>query len=268
VDHLRRELAPLSDKAWEAVESEASRTLRHFLAARPLVDFTGPQGWDHSAQSLGRVLAAVPSPAEGVVADVRQVQPLMEVRTPFVLALEELDAVDRGAKDPELTPLTDAARLAALAEDRAVFLGYPAASITGMVAASPYEPEMIGEDYDEYPGVVARAVATLRRSGIAGPYAIAMGPRCYTGVVETTEHGGYPVLEHIKMILGGPVVWAPAVDGAVVVSRRGGDFELVCGQDFSIGYRTHTEDAVELFFEESITFLVQDPRAAVSLHYP
>ncbi len=60
-----------------------------------------------------------------------------------------------------------------------------------------------------------------------GPYAIALGPRCYTGVVETTERGGYPVFEHLRMILGGPVVWAPAVDGAVVLSQRGGDFELV-----------------------------------------
>jgi uncharacterized linocin/CFP29 family protein len=193
---------------------------------------------------------------------------MLEVRTPFVLALEELDAVDRGANDPELTPLTDAARLTALAEDRAVFLGYPAASITGIVTASPHQPEMIGEDYDVYPSIVARAVATLRRAGIGGPYAIAMGPRCYTGVVETTEHGGYPLIEHIKMILGGPVVWAPAVEGAVVVSQRGGDYELVCGQDISIGYRTHTEDAVELYFEESMTFVVQDGRAAVSLQYP
>jgi uncharacterized linocin/CFP29 family protein len=268
MNHLRRELAPLSTEAWEAVDAEAARTLRHFLAARPLVDFTGPRGWDYSAADVGRVHGALPSPAEGVVADVREVQPLIEVRTPFVLAREELDAVDRGAGDPDLAPLDDAARLAALAEDRALFHGYEAGGITGIVAASPHDPETIGDDYNAYPRIVARAVATLRRAGVNGPYALALGPRCYTGVIETTEHGGYPVLEHVKLIVGGPVVWAPAVDGAVVISQRGGDYELVCGEDFSIGYRTHTEDAVELFVEESFTFRVLDGRAAVSLEYP
>ena len=126
----------------------------------------------------------------------------------------------------------------------------------------------ISDDYRQYPGVVARAVALLRGAGVGGPYAIGLGPRCYTGVIETTEHGGYPVLEHIRLILGGPVVWAPAVDGAVVVSQRGDDFRLVGGEDFAIGYAGHDGDAVRLYLEESFTFEVIEPRAAVSLVYP
>ena len=95
---------------------------------------------------------------------------------------------------------------------------------------------VITDDYSEYPTHVAKAVAVLRAADIGGPYAIALGSRGYTGVTETTEHGGYPVFEHLRQILDGPVVWAPAVDGAVVLSQRGGDFELTVGQDFSIGY--------------------------------
>ena len=100
----------------------------------------------------------------------------------------------------------------------------------------------------------------LKRSGVNGPYAIALGPRCYTGVIETTERGGYPVLEHLRLITGGPVVWAPAVDGAVVVSLRGGDFELEVGQDFSIGYLDHDAEGVTLYLEESVTFRCDQPR--------
>src|SRR5208282_5524111 len=103
-------------------------------------------------------------------------------------------------------------------------------------------------------GHVATAVSVLQAAGIAGPYAIALGSRCYTGVVETTEHGGYPVFEHLRQILGGPVVWAPAVDGAVVVSQRGGDFEISVGEDFSIGYLSHDTTTVQLYIEESLTF--------------
>ena len=86
-------------------------------------------------------------------------------------------------------------------------------------------------------------------------------------MIETTQRGGYPVLEHLRLILGGPVIWAPAVDGAVVISLRGGDFELVCGEDVSIGYRRHDADAVSLYLEESITFRNHGPEAAVALRY-
>jgi transposase len=37
MDHLRRALAPVSDTAWERLDAEAARTLRHFLAARAIV---------------------------------------------------------------------------------------------------------------------------------------------------------------------------------------------------------------------------------------
>jgi uncharacterized linocin/CFP29 family protein len=84
-------------------------------------------------------------------------------------------------------------------------------------------------------------------------------------VVETTQRGGYPVLEQLRLITGGPLVWAPAVDGSIVMSLRGDDFELVLGEDFSIGYATHDADSVGLFLEESMTFRAHTPEAAVVL---
>jgi uncharacterized linocin/CFP29 family protein len=107
---------------------------------------------------------------------------------------------------------------------------------------------------------------TTTRNGVDGPYAIALGPRCYTGLNRTTEHG-YPVIEHVRRLLSGPIVWAPAVDGAVVVSLRGGDFVMHVGQDFSIGYSSHTDTSVKLYIEESFTFLAFGPEAAVPLRY-
>jgi uncharacterized linocin/CFP29 family protein len=72
-------------------------------------------------------------------------------------------------------------------------------------------------------------------------------------------------MEQVRLITRGPLVWAPAVDGAIVLSLRGGDFELVAGEDFSIGYASHDLDAVTLFLEESITFTAHTPEAAVVL---
>lgn len=268
MNHLFRELAPVTDEAWEQISDEATRSLRHFLAGRKLVDVSGPHGWDHSCVDLHRIETIDTPPVDGTEAAVRRVLPMLEMRTPFTLRLSELAAADRGADDLDLQAVVDAARLAAVAEDTTIFHGYTAAAVAGLGTDSPHDPVDISDDYDDYPGHVARAVAALRAAGVDGPYAIALGPRCYTGVVETTEHGGYPVFEHLKLIVGGPVIWAPAVNGAVVMSQRGGDFELVIGEDFSIGYRSTIGDDVHLYLEESFAFRVVAPEASVALTYP
>ena len=267
MNHLHRELAPIDDAAWGEIEDEARRSLRHFLTARKVVDFSGPHGWDHSALGLGRVAPADEGPVEGVESRIRLTQPLAELRTTFALERDEIDAVERGAPDADWDPVVDAARRAALAEDRLVFRGFATAGVRGIVETTPHDPIAITTDYDRYPNYVAQAVETLKRSGVAGPYALALGPRCYTGVIETTEYGGYPLLEHLRMIVEGPVLWAPAVDGAVVMSQRGDDFELIVGQDLSIGYLDHDAQTVRLFLEESVTFRAASPEAAIALAY-
>jgi uncharacterized linocin/CFP29 family protein len=267
VNHLRRELAPIGDAGWAEITAEATRSLKHFLAARKLIEVTGPLGWTASTVDLGHA-TAIEGPAAGVEAAQRQSLALVELRTPFELSLDVLDDAERGAADLDLDVVVDAARVAALAEDGTVFHGFATGGLPGVAEASPHEPVDIADDYDDYPRSAARAVAVLRAAGVGGPYAIALGPRCYTGVIETTEHGGYPVFDHLKMILGGPVVWAPAVDGAVVLSQRGGDFELVVGEDFSVGYRGATDTAAQLYLEESIAVRINSPEAAVRLAYP
>lgn len=266
MNHLLRDFAPVSDAAWEEISDEATRTLKHFLTGRRLVDFEGADGWQREKARKGRIEPVKDAPA-GIEARIRVVQPIVEYRAEFWVSRSELELIDRGARDADLGPVTDAARRLAIAEDEAIFLGNRAAQITGIVEASPHPKLPIGDDYAEYPGIVARAVSYLRTNGISGPYAVALGPRCYTGVVETTEHGGYPVFEHLRQIAEGPVLWAPAVDGAVVMSTRGGDYELTVGEDVSIGYLDHDADQVHLYLEETFTFQVLTPEAAVHLAY-
>lgn len=266
MNHLLRELAPVSDAAWGEIDEEATRTLKHFLTARRLVDFRGGDGWQREKARRGHSEPVTEAPA-GIQARIRVLQPLVEYRAEFWIDRTELDAVERGARDADLDPVRDAARRIALAEDEAVFLGNRTALIMGIVEATPHTKLPIGDDYGDYPQTVARAVAILQTNGIAGPYAVALGPRCFTGVIETTEMGGYPVLEHLRLISGGPVLWAPAVDGAVVISTRGGDYEITVGQDVSIGYLDHDAERVHLYLEESFTFQVFTPEAAVHLAY-
>jgi uncharacterized linocin/CFP29 family protein len=121
-----------------------------------------------------------------------------------------------------------------------------------------------GENPAEYPALVAGAVGRLLESGITGPYGLALGPEQYRHVVETAERGGYPLVEHLSKLVEGPIVWTPGVDGAVVLSLRGGDFMFECGQDLSIGYQSHSDDTVSFYLEESFSFHVATPEAAVS----
>jgi uncharacterized linocin/CFP29 family protein len=265
MNHLLRELAPVSEASWGAIEQEATRTLKHFLTARRVVDFHAGD-WSDDCVTLGWTEEVSNAP-EGVHAHLRVVQPLVEYRVPFTLTRDELNAIDRGAPEVNLDNVVDAARRLAIAEDEAVFLGNRGAHIAGIAEASTHAQLIISDAYGEYPSHIARAVSMLQTAGIAGPYAVALGPRPYTGVIETTEMGGYPVLEHLRLIAGGPVLWAPAVDGAVVLSQRGGDYRLHVGQDVSLGYDTHDGASVYLYLEESFTFQVLTPEAAVHLAY-
>ncbi|MFI4987019.1 MAG: family 1 encapsulin nanocompartment shell protein [Alphaproteobacteria bacterium] len=266
MNNLFRALAPVSAAAWSEIDKEAARSLKATLAARRLVDFAGPQGATASAVGTGRLRPLAGLTGSGAEARLRVVLPLVELRVPFELARAELDAVERGAKDPDLDPLIDAARKIAMAEDRAVFHGFEAAAIRGICEAAPGKPVSLTENYEDYPLAVTAAITRLRAAGVDGPYAIALGQQCYTGLTETTK-GGYPVLQHVRRLLDGPIVWAPAVKGAVVLSMRGGDFELTVGQDFSIGYLGHSAETVSLYIQESFTFQPLSPQAAVPLVY-
>ena len=266
MSHLHRHLAPISAEAWGQIDEEAKRTLKTTLAARKLVDFDGPKGWATAAVSTGRAKTLSAPPRKGVAAAARQVLPITELRAVFELSRDELDAVDRGSENPDLDPVTEAAREIALAEDGAIFHGYAAGGITGICEEAPGGPIAITRNYEDYPTAVANAITRLRNAGVDGPYAIALGPQCYTGLTDSTK-GGYPIIQHVRRLVDGPIVYAPAVDGAVVLSMRGGDFKITVGQDFSIGYLDHTAKTVTLYLEESFTFQALSPQAAVRLAY-
>ncbi len=268
MSHLLREHAPITASGWELLDSEARERLEPALAARRLVDFAGPHGWEHSATSLGRAREVADPPGEGVTGAQRQVLALVELRASFSLVRSELEDADRGADDPDLEALDEAAHRIAVAENAAVFHGWGNAGIAGILESSPHDAIELGEDCERYPRHVAKAIEALLEAGIGGPYGLALGPEVYTRVLETSEHGGYPLLEHLRKVLGGPIVWAPGVRGAGVLSMRGGDFLFECGEDLAIGYLDHDANTVRLYLEESFNFRVAPPEAAVTLTNP
>jgi uncharacterized linocin/CFP29 family protein len=156
-------------------------------------------------------------------------------------------------------------RRVALAENSAVFNGFEAAGIIGISQATTHPPIPLGAEPGSFPEQVAKAVELIRREGIGGPYGLALAPAEYTRVVETTEHGGYPVFEHLGHILGGPIVWMPGIDGAAVVSLRGCDFLFESGEDLALGFDRIHDGHLHLYVEETFSFRVATPEAGVVL---
>ena len=263
MNNLHRKLAPISEAAWAQIEEEASRTLKRHLAARRVVDVPEPKGLALSAVGTGHV-RQIQAPGEGVHSAQREAQALVELRVPFTLTRQAIDDVERGATDSDWSPLKDAARKIAFAEDRAVFDGYAAAGIQGIREGSSNPGLVLPSSVKAYPAAVARAVGQLRLAGCNGPYALVLGAEAYTAASGGSDDG-YPVFEHLERIVDGGIIWAPAVAGAFLLTTRGGDFELDIGQDISIGYSSHSAAAVELYFFETFTFRLLTTEACAVL---
>ena len=263
MNNLHRELAPISDAAWASIEEEARRTFEQNVAARRVVDLSGPDGPGLASVGTGH-LSDIEAPADGVIARLRTAQPLVELRAPFTVSRQDVDDVERGAQDSDWQPVKDAAKQIGFAEDRAVFEGYPAAGIAGVRQGSSNPALTLPAEARDYPNVVSQAVTALRLAGVGGPFSLLLSADAYTLVSETSDHG-YPIREHLARVIDGEIVWAPAIDGAFLLSARGGDFELRLGQDLSIGYLSHDANTVQLYFQETLTFLVYTAEASVAL---
>jgi len=263
MNNLHRELAPISDSAWAQIEEETSRTLTRYLAGRRVVDVKGPGGASLSAVGIGH-LRAIGAPAKGIEARQREVKALVELRIPFELDRQAIDDVDRGANDSDWQPAKEAARQIAFAEDGAIFEGYAAAGITGIRQGTSNPPMTLPNDVRNYPDAVAQAINQLRLVGVDGPYSVLLSADAYTALAEARDYGD-PVLEHVRRLVTGEIIWAPAIAGAFVLTTRGGDFDLHIGQDISIGYLSHTDAVVRLYLQETFTFFLLTTEAAVAL---
>jgi uncharacterized linocin/CFP29 family protein len=262
MNNLHRELAPISDAAWAQIEGETTRTIKRYLAGRRVVDVPAPGGTALPGVATGH-LASITPPAKGIIASQRESKALVELRGAFELSRQAIDDVERGSSDSNWQPAKEAAKTLAFAEDRAIFDGYKAAGIQGIREATSNPIKSLPNDARDYPDGVAQALTQLRLVGVNGPYSVVFGANEYTAVVEARDQG-YPVLEQVKRIIDGDIVWAPAIGGAFVLSTRGGDFALNVGQDVSIGYLSHTDEIVRLYLQETFTFRVLTSEASVA----
>jgi uncharacterized linocin/CFP29 family protein len=265
MDILKRELAPLAASAWTEIDAQATRYLKALLSARKVVNVAGPMGVDFPGVPEGRLRYPKNQP-EGITFGIPKIHLLVEVRVPFELDIQEMDNVVRGAKDIELAGLEEAARKIALFEEKVVYHGLDEANIKGLKACTGSECLTVGSKPEQLLEAVADGITSFAGRSIEGPYSFVVGPKLWSRLSAHLQ--GYPVKMQAENILGGAVVLSPYLvdeheNEAFMISQRGGDMELILGQDLAIGYDSHTAANVTLFFTESFTFRIVEPAAVI-----
>jgi uncharacterized linocin/CFP29 family protein len=262
MEWLRRSAAPLSDKVWKEVDEIAASMFKQTIVARRIVDFDGPRGWNHVATQLGTFKPAdMPHSPGSVRFSIPDVMLLTELRADFAVPWMDIDIFERVGPRLESKSIEEAARDMALGEDSLMFYG---ASTNPGLLSSKETPRVPLSDWSQAGRLVTdllTAVEKLDTLGVKGPYEAVLSPHHYYSYLRQMGEGGvYPAAKQLGIVIE-KVYSSPAIDGAALFSTRGGDFLIIVGGDFTIGYRSHDETAVHLFCVETIAAQLLNPEA-------
>lgn len=258
MDILKRQMAPLTKQAWHEIDERATAVLKSFLTARKVVHVDGPKGLNHTVVPEGRL--SILDDQDQVRSGIYQVRPLVETRTSFTLDRWEMDNLARGARDVKLDALEEAAKKAAMFEERAIFNGYQQGNIDGLAPAAAESMEF-GDDSQKTMDAISKGVLYLKDNFVTSPLTLVAGEKAWHQI--NSETGVYPLAKRITNLIGGEIHFSPAVEGALLLPYDHEDLEMTLGMDFSIGYESHDSQTVRLFIAESFTFRVLDPSLIV-----
>lgn len=263
MDILRQSLAPITNKAWEIINEEAKETLTSALTARKFVDVDGPKGIDFAAVPLGELDVPKNQPKTKTQYGVHKVMPLVELRMPFELDIWELDNIARGKETIDVDNLITAARQVAKFEEDLIYKGFKAAQIEGLLECTEHPKLQLAGNYDKLCDLLSQAIIAFKQEAIEGEFNLVVGNDLYQYI--NSYNKGYPTKKLVESIINGDIILSESIEGGLLVARRGGDFRLTLGQDMSIGYESHSNRKVQLYFTESLTFQVLDPAAVIVL---
>jgi uncharacterized linocin/CFP29 family protein len=258
---LKKSIAPLTGKAWSEITQRTKQILDTNLSARKFVDIDGPNGLEMGGISTGRLIVSENNTKHGVNYGIREMLPMVEVRRPFELNLWELDNLERGAKDIDLAPLEEAARDISLFEEKVIYQGFEPAGIKGLRASTETDPLTFPTNVNAFLKEIGNQINYLSRNAVEGPYSLVLTESEWINLINLSQ--GYPVQLQLKEILGGQVLINHSNQNSFLISERGGDYELILGQDISVGYDGHDTRKVKLYLTSSFTFRVLSPEAIV-----
>ncbi len=261
MDILKKSMAPITQKAWEEINTTSKEIFESVLTARRFVDVEGPKGIDYPAVPTGRLYIPPKQKDDEVRYGMHQIIPMIESRMSFKLSIWELDDIDRGARLPDLSALEDSARKIARFEENAIYYGL--GEMQGLFNTTNQKKLSFPDDPEELLQVITEGIIRFREQAIGGPYTLVVNSENWKKLSGNVR--GYPLIKQLENLLKGKILLNPNIKENFLVSERGGDFVLTLGQDLSIGYEHHYNDEVQLFFMESFAFQVIEPDAVIAI---
>ncbi|WFA08263.1 family 1 encapsulin nanocompartment shell protein [Tissierella sp. Yu-01] len=252
---LYRELAPISNEAWNEIDERAEEVLKSYLSARKVVKVNGPKGLDFNVITEGR-LTNIHELENKLCYGTYQVQPLTETRVEFEMSRWELDNIARGAKDVDYEPLEISLKEIALLEENAIYNGLEKAMIKGIDQYSKVTIPF-GNDPTSIMEGITKAIIQLKKDYESGPFTLVVSEEAYKRIL--SKETAYPLDERIEKLIGGKIVFSHVINGAYLLPYDHDDLELTIGRDFSIGYQSHDAEKIRFFATESFTFRVLNP---------
>lgn len=260
MDILKRSIAPLTEEAWNEIDEQAIEVLRSHLSARKTVHVEGPKGWDYTVVPEGRL--ALVDDEKDVKTGVYKSTPLVEARVSFELDRWEMDNLVRGAKDVELEALETAVHKLAVFEENAIYNGYDKGQIKGLRDSSEQKTLDFGDNAKTILEMIAQGMIMLQDAFAKKPYNLVVGDEAWKRI--NRESDNYPLVKQVEELIEGKVIHSHVVQGAFLLPEGHEDLELTIGQDYSIGYESHTDEKVRLFITESFAFRVLDPALIIN----
>lgn len=253
--YLGRGDAPLSEETWKLLDTAMIEAAKSQLTGRRLISIEGPYGFGLKAVPLNDYEIA-----EGITAS--PFLPVNLVTTSFFLSKRDIAAFERDRLVLDMEPVARAAMSCAAKEDGIVFSGI--GDVPGLLGTegssslSLAKWDKVGTAADQ----IISAVTKLDDAGFHGPYCLGLTPSRYNLLLRRYPQGDGTELDHIRSILGGDVVKAPALMSGGVLLASGKQYcSIVIGQDMSIGFAGPAGDAYEFSVSESLALYIRAPEA-------
>lgn len=247
---MHKNIAPVTDKAWDEINDTATEALTSYLSARKSIVVKGPYGKDFGVVSEGR-LSSEQSEYNDVCYGNFEVKPLTEARIEFSLDRWELDNIERGDANIDLSALEEACSKIALFEENAIYNGVSNTSMNGLKNYTSNDVRDLGDSASDIARNISLAVTELKSSYAHPPFDLIVCPVTLAKIQSSIE--GESLYQTIEKIIGGKIVLSKAIEGALLIPHADDDFQLIIGEDFTIGYVAHDIDKVRLYISESFT---------------
>lgn len=249
MNNLNKNMAPISDKAWEVLNERTKEILLKVISARKFMSIKDVG--DSKGVFTGKINIKKENDIEYGIYDVL---PLIETRFNFTLNRWELDNLDRGDKNIDLDNLDKAVFEAGKFEENLIYNGLD--NIKGLIDSCNNPPMKIGDNPKEILTNISKAIIVLKDKYSSDNLDLVVNYDTWVKLNSTESH--IPLVKRIKELINGDIIISKFIPKTILIPHKNENFEISVGNDFSIGYQNHTSREVTLFITESLVFRILD----------